>query len=46
MLNEIAVIGSTGGHDDFDLSFFKVVVMPVGTEFDDAVVEVGSDPAA
>jgi len=39
---EVALIRSAGSHDDFNFAAVEVVTVPVGAEFDNGIVKVGS----
>ena len=42
VFNEVALIGGAGDHDNFDFAAVEVVAVPVGAEFGDLLIEVGS----
>ncbi len=39
---EVALIRGAGGHNDFNFAAIEVVAVPVGAEFDNGIVKVGS----
>ena len=46
VFNEVAFIGGTGGHDNFDFAAVEVIAVPVGAKFDNLLVEIGSHQTA